>query len=303
MTASLLRSWAPHQTPQRPGAHAIRARHTSRLAASFAIVPLMFERGLLVALCGRAPACPTDARERRDERASRNSRSGREEDRGVIRQDQNLRRQDRPIPISAGKQLVELKARIDGGEDGEGVNWWKWYAERFKNRTRRDAQKVMALARSDDPEAAAEEEREKNREAQANKRERDKELQPGATSDSQTWTEEGYAAQIVRDVEDEVANLQDQVADPDLLRELILQKLTFAFKGDSAEEHRALEEAPAKKRGRPAGSKNKSKDGNGVDTDASAEAMKKKFDEPPATEPDLTIPESMRRYPEKGAAV
>ena len=72
--------------------------------------------------------------------------------------------------ISAGKQLVELQARIDGGEDGEGVNWWKWYAEHFKNRTRRDAQKVMALASSDDPEAAAEKEREKNREAQANKR-------------------------------------------------------------------------------------------------------------------------------------
>ena len=67
------------------------------------------------------------------------------------------------------------------------MNWWKWYAEHFKNRTRRDAQKVMALARSDDPDAAAEEEREKNRKAKAlqRKREADEQPQPGATSDSQ----------------------------------------------------------------------------------------------------------------------
>ena len=66
---------------------------------------------------------------------------------------------------SAGKQLVELRARIEAGEAGKGVKWWAWYAANFKNRTRRDAQRVMALARSDDPGAAAEEERAKNRAA------------------------------------------------------------------------------------------------------------------------------------------
>ena len=59
--------------------------------------------------------------------------------------------------ISAGKQLVELQARIEAGEAGKGVKWWVWYAANFKNRSRRDAQRVMALARSDDPGAAAEE--------------------------------------------------------------------------------------------------------------------------------------------------
>jgi hypothetical protein len=73
--------------------------------------------------------------------------------------------------ITAGKLLVELQARIEAGEDGEGVEWWKWYAEHFE-RTRRDAQKVMALARSDNPEQAAEDEREKNREAVAAHRKR-----------------------------------------------------------------------------------------------------------------------------------
>jgi hypothetical protein len=68
--------------------------------------------------------------------------------------------------ISAGKQLVELKVRIEAGEAGKGVKWWAWYAENF-NRTRRDAQRVMALANADDPEKAAEEERTKARDGMA----------------------------------------------------------------------------------------------------------------------------------------
>jgi hypothetical protein len=217
--------------------------------------------------------------------------------------------------ISAGKQLVELQARIETGEAGKSVKWWAWYAEHFKNRTRRDAQKVMALARADDPDAAAEKERTKNREAKAAQRRRvaSGAPQPEDTSDSQPrWTEEDYAAQIVRDVEREIANLDGEVADLDLLRELILQKLTFAFKGgesaeESAEARKAAygemeraekaaaaspspEPAPAKKRGRPPGSKNKPKEaapapepeespkpaptGNDVDTEATAEARK-----------------------------
>ena len=103
--------------------------------------------------------------------------------------------------ISAGKQLVELKVRIDAGEAGKGVKWWAWYAENFKNRTRRDASKVMALARADDPEAAAEEERTKNHEAVAAHRERKDEergMSYGKTEPEPAWTEEDYAASIVR---------------------------------------------------------------------------------------------------------
>ena len=122
--------------------------------------------------------------------------------------------------ISAGKQLVELQARIEAGEAGKGVKWWAWYAANFKNRTRRDAQRVMALARSDDPGAAAEEERAKNRAAVAAHRKRvgDAEPQPGGTtySKSQEYrlTEDDYAAQIVRDVEAEIANLENVVDRP-----------------------------------------------------------------------------------------
>src|SRR6516225_7098388 len=74
--------------------------------------------------------------------------------------------------ISAGKQLVELQARIEAAEAGKGVKWWAWYAENFKNRTRRDAQRVMALANADDPEKAAEEERTKARDGMAAHRKR-----------------------------------------------------------------------------------------------------------------------------------
>jgi hypothetical protein len=201
--------------------------------------------------------------------------------------------------VSAGKMLVELKVRIDAGEAGKGVKWWVWYEENFKNRSRRDAQRVMALARSDDPEAAAEKERTKNREATAARRELEKAAEAAATDGQSQWNEEDFAASIVRGVEQEVAHLQGIVDDLALVRELILSKLTFAFGGkeESAEAPKIIEEA---KRGpdRPPGVKNKPKEtppasadpytakkafggtpmpaeGNEVDTEASAEARKK----------------------------
>ena len=56
----------------------------------------------------------------------------------------------------------------------------------------------------------------------------------------------------MRDVEREVSELEGEVDDLDLLKELILQKLTFAFKGEkSAEEFGAA--AGAGEEARPAG--------------------------------------------------
>ena len=137
------------------------------------------------------------------------------------------------------------------------MKWWVWYAANFKNRSRRDAQRVMALARSDDPGAAAEEERAKNRAAVAAHRKRagEAEPQPGGTtySKSQEYrlTEDDYAAQIVRDVEAEIANLENVVDDPDLLRELILQKLALAFKdGEGVERSAAAIESSPERTGR-----------------------------------------------------
>ena len=60
--------------------------------------------------------------------------------------------------IKAGQLLLELKRRFDAGEMAPADNWWKWYEKNIK-RTRRDGEKVMALARAEDPEAAHEEEK------------------------------------------------------------------------------------------------------------------------------------------------
>jgi hypothetical protein len=75
----------------------------------------------------------------------------------------------RKYRIEAGKELLQLRARIEAGEAGVGVQWWQWYESKFV-RSRRDAERVMALARDADPDAALERERERNREHQRSSR-------------------------------------------------------------------------------------------------------------------------------------
>lgn len=65
--------------------------------------------------------------------------------------------------LLAGQKLVELRERVEAGEVGEGINWWEWYGTQF-TRSRKDAEKLMRMARSDDPEAAAESEKSQRRE-------------------------------------------------------------------------------------------------------------------------------------------
>ncbi len=64
--------------------------------------------------------------------------------------------------LVAGQKLLELRERIEAGEVGDGVNWWEWYATQF-TRSRKDAEKLMRMARSDDPEAAYEAEQEQQK--------------------------------------------------------------------------------------------------------------------------------------------
>jgi hypothetical protein len=72
--------------------------------------------------------------------------------------------------LATGKMLVALRKRIEAGEAGEGVNWWRWYASKFV-RSRKDAEKVMRIAQKEDPELAAEKERAEARERMARSRE------------------------------------------------------------------------------------------------------------------------------------
>jgi hypothetical protein len=66
--------------------------------------------------------------------------------------------------LTAGQKLLELRARIEAGEAGDGVSWWEWFASADISRSRKDAEKLMRMARSDDPEAAHEAEKTETRE-------------------------------------------------------------------------------------------------------------------------------------------
>lgn len=67
--------------------------------------------------------------------------------------------------LDAGRLLIELRASVEAGGD----NWWEWQKGKFK-RSRKDMEKMMRLARSEDPEEAFEEERAKARTGMAKTR-------------------------------------------------------------------------------------------------------------------------------------
>ena len=83
--------------------------------------------------------------------------------------------------IRAGQLLLTLRERIQAGEAGN-IAWWDWYKANI-TRTRRDAEKVMKIARAADPEEAAAAERATNREAVA-KHEKKKKAAAEAKTDS-----------------------------------------------------------------------------------------------------------------------
>ncbi len=60
--------------------------------------------------------------------------------------------------LDAGRKFLALRARVEAGEVGSGAKWWEFYGKHF-TRSRKDAEKLMRLAQSDDPEAAIEAEK------------------------------------------------------------------------------------------------------------------------------------------------
>ena len=224
--------------------------------------------------------------------------------------------------ISAGKQLAELQARIEAGEAGKGVRWWAWYAENFKNRTRRDAQRVIALARANDPEKAAEEERTKARDGMAAHRKR---VAATNVSHGSDLPDDAAADERAAQWADEMLlRIEADCKEEDVDRELGFRELSYrlaralGFKVQWipwSEEQIAATEAPsAKKRGRPPGSKSKPREagpaseetsepaptGNDVDTEATAEKRKASAAAAEAAlvaPDDGSIPEFLRRDP------
>jgi hypothetical protein len=64
--------------------------------------------------------------------------------------------------LKAGREMWQLRERVEAGDpEAEGLSWWDYYNKHLKAhlRSRRDAEKIMALAKADDPEAALEKER------------------------------------------------------------------------------------------------------------------------------------------------
>src|SRR4051812_4066256 len=59
--------------------------------------------------------------------------------------------------LDAGRMLVELRTRVEA----EGHDWWKWQDGKF-GRSRKGMEKLMRMARADEPEAAIEEHRAKD---------------------------------------------------------------------------------------------------------------------------------------------
>lgn len=72
--------------------------------------------------------------------------------------------------LTAGQKLLELRARVEAGEVGDGVSWWEWFETADIGRGRRDAERLMKMARSDDPDAAHEAEKAESRGAYQKRR-------------------------------------------------------------------------------------------------------------------------------------
>jgi hypothetical protein len=66
--------------------------------------------------------------------------------------------------IKIGSLLLEIKQRIDAGENGELSTFWEWFEGMVPGRSRRDAERMIEIVSSDDPEAAYQKKLEKHRE-------------------------------------------------------------------------------------------------------------------------------------------
>jgi hypothetical protein len=68
----------------------------------------------------------------------------------------------RSARLEIGLMLVELRERIEAGEAGD-RDWWAWCRNHLADRSRKDIERLLAIASSDDPAAALEAQRAKSR--------------------------------------------------------------------------------------------------------------------------------------------
>jgi hypothetical protein len=67
------------------------------------------------------------------------------------------------LQLRCGRKLLEMRRRVEAGEVGDlaAVDWWGWYADAVPGISRKQAERWMAIAAADDPQAAAVEYRER----------------------------------------------------------------------------------------------------------------------------------------------
>jgi hypothetical protein len=89
--------------------------------------------------------------------------------------------------LEAGHMLNRLRKRVEGGEDGNDIDWWTWYGQHF-SRSRKDAERLMRIAAAKEPEAALATDRAEARERMRKHRAAQSEAWNGANVRSKSET-------------------------------------------------------------------------------------------------------------------
>lgn len=87
---------------------------------------------------------------------------------------QNSERKAHNARLNAATILKVMRGRVEAGECGD-ISWWEWF-EAHSVRSRKDAEELLAIADSDDPEEALNDARERNRQSHSRGRHREKEF-------------------------------------------------------------------------------------------------------------------------------
>jgi hypothetical protein len=73
----------------------------------------------------------------------------------LIKQCEDQEKSDLAKRILIGKTLLEMRERVEAGEAGA-ITWWDWYEGNIRVRSRRDAERLMEIARQKNPTVAYE---------------------------------------------------------------------------------------------------------------------------------------------------
>lgn len=137
--------------------------------------------------------------------------------------------------LKAGREMLLLRQRVESGDpEADGLTWWKYYARdlRAHFRSRKDAEKIMAIAAADDPDAALAEARASNAEQQRQSRKRKAADKSAGTttadvSGNSEATEDENATKPVDDLIDRALTLVAEMPDATRRKFLAILERTY----------------------------------------------------------------------------